>query len=332
MVAPDSSEDSSLSGLLGALACGLGAGFAGYSVLVKLAAVPCFSASCGAVINSAYGALAGIPVGLFGLVFWGLLPWMPRWGRVGLKALMVVGSVVFILIQALVLDQFCPICLAHALTCFAAAALPIPRKATTVAVYGGLVLALVLAVRADATNRRSLRERIPVAAETDAAQTIAHGGNGLPWLAAASIEDVDLVISLSCGQCQRIIEQLLAERGAGLPAPGILLLTEDGNTNVTRLVVAAVLSEDESARAHAFARAMAVLLDDPAILARDDAATAGFLLSESFPGLESALDQADALLEDHADVLAGLGIETTPALVVAGQPAPFDWGRVRSKD
>lgn len=329
MATPDRSEISPWLGPVGALVCGLGAALAGYSVLVKLAAVPCFSASCGAVINSEYGALVGIPVGLFGLVLWGLLPWLPRWGRIGLKGLLVAGSVVFILIQAMILDQFCPICLAHALACFVVAPLPVPKKATAIAVYVGLVLALALAVRADVSSRRALRERIPVTTVASQSEGITHAGPGLPWLSAASIEDVDLVISLTCGQCQRILEQLLAERGEDRSTPRILFLTEDGNVEVTRLVVAAVLSGDGSGRTDAFARGLMVLLEDPAILARDDAGTAEFLLSELFPGLESALDEADAILQVHADLLEQLGIETTPALVIEGQPAPFDWDQIQ---
>ena len=81
MGATDSSVEHSWRGLAGALVCGAGAGLAGYSVLVKLAAVPCFSASCGAVINSEYGDLFGLPVGLIGLVLWGAFPWVPRAGQ-----------------------------------------------------------------------------------------------------------------------------------------------------------------------------------------------------------------------------------------------------------
>lgn len=329
MTATDQSRNSAALGIVGALVCGLGAGLAGYSVLVKLAAVPCFSVSCGAVINSEYGAVAGVPVGLFGLVFWGLMPWLPRWGRIGLKGLLVAGSLAFLLIQGMVLDQFCPICLAHALACFVVAPLPVPKMPTAVAVYGGLVLALALAVWADVSSRHALRERILVDGAAVTIDEEVTSGPGLPWLSATSIPDVNLVISLSCGQCQRIVEQMLAEGGEGLRAPRILFLTEDGNREVTRLVVAAVLSEDNSSRVDAFARALVALLEDPAILARDDAETAGFLLSGPFPDLESVLDEADAVLDVHAEALERLGIDTTPALVVRGQPAPFDWSQVR---
>jgi len=329
MATVDPSKNHTLLECVGALTCGLGAGLAGYSVLVKLAAVPCFSSTCGAVINSEYGVLLGIPVGLYGLVVWGLLPWMPRWVRIGLKAVLVGGSIAFVLIQGMVLDQFCPICMAHALVCFGVAPLPIPSRKASVAVYGGLVLALTVAVWADAANRRSLRERMPVSTVTADDRGEAGAGLGLPWLSHASTEGVDLVISLSCGQCQRILEQLLAERSEGGSAPRILFYTGDGNTAVTRLVVAAVLSVDARNAPDAFARALVALLEDSSILARDDVDTARFLLAGGFPGMESALDKADAVLNAHDVLLQRLDIATTPALVVGGQPAPFDWDLVR---
>ncbi|MEZ5275288.1 MAG: vitamin K epoxide reductase family protein [Opitutaceae bacterium] len=320
----DSSVGYSFRGLAGALVCGAGAGLAGYSVLVKLAAVPCFSASCGAVINSEYGDLFGFPVGLIGLVLWGAFPWVPRVGQLGLKVALVVGSIIFILIQAFLLKQFCPICLAHAAACFLVAALPIPGRLTSATVFLGLGLALAAAVGADAWNRRQLLDRIGERG-SGPAEVVSPGRiPGLPWLGSEELEDVRLVVSLSCGQCQRILEDLLSGGAFDRPTAPLLFLSEDGNEEVTRVALAAVLSVPESARPDGFARVLGILLVDPSILARDDGETAGFLLSAEFPGLEAHLAEAADLLAAHAEILHRLGIVGTPALVVGGRPAAFE--------
>jgi len=314
-------EISGLRGLAGALVCGTGAFLAGYSVLVKLAAVPCFSTSCGAVINSVYGTLVGIPVGVFGLLVWGALPHLPRSGRIAAKAVMVGGSVVFILIQVFVLDQFCPICGAHALTCFAVAALPVPRRITFIAVYLGLVLSLVAGAWADGWNRQQNRQQMlaptPVVAKSKEVLP------GLAWLSDRPLDDSRIVISLSCGQCQRILEDLLATRSVDREVAPILFLTEEENGGVTRVVVAAVLSVGDDRAVGAYSTALAVLFEDGSIIARDDEVTATFLLSESFPDLESYLGDAEELLERHMEVLDALEVSTTPTVIVNGVPGPY---------
>jgi uncharacterized membrane protein len=329
MEVAESAVERSWRGIAGALLCGVGAGLSGYSVLVKLAAVPCFSASCGAVINSAYGAVWGVPVGLLGLLAWGAFPWVPPMGRRLLKAGLVTGSVAFIWIQALVLRQFCPICMAHAAACFLVAPLPVPKRLTSATVYLGLGLALAAAVVADGWNRRQLLERIgegsAAAQEAPSMESIP----GVPWLSSVVRPETRLVISLTCGQCQRILQEILAEGGGDRPTAPLVFLSEEGHAEVTRLALAAVLSVPEPGRVEGFARALSILLGDPAILARDDAATAGFLLSGDFPDLEAHLTGADALLAAHAKILHDLGIEGTPALIVDGRPAPYDrsWAR-----
>ncbi len=194
MIGREKSEPSGVSGLIGALVCGAGALVAGYSVLVKLAAVPCFSASCGTVINSAYGSLMGIPVGVFGLLIWGALPYLPRSARRAAKAVLVGGSVVFILVQALILEQFCPICLAHALVCFAVAPLPIPRRQATVAVYVGLVLALVVASWADQWNRNRLRQQMLLSNPTASESMITVGVYGIGFLVLTGLYKIVITV------------------------------------------------------------------------------------------------------------------------------------------
>jgi uncharacterized membrane protein len=315
-------EKSGLLGLAGALVCGTGAFLAGYSVLVKLAAIPCFSASCGSVINSVYGTLAGIPVGIFGLLVWGALPHLPRSGRIAAKAAMVGGSVVFILIQVFVLDQFCPICGAHALACFAVAGLPVPRRQTFIAVYLGLVLSLMAGAWADGWNRHRNRQQMLV--PNPAAAVSKEPLPGLAWLSDQPLDDSRIVISLSCGQCQRILEDLLATRSVDRAVAPILFLTEEENDGVTRVVVAAVLSVGDDQAVGACSTAVALLFEDDTIIARDDEMTATFLLSESFPDLESYLGEAEQLLERHAEALDALGVSTTPTVIVNGVPGPYE--------
>jgi hypothetical protein len=318
----EKSESSGFGGFVGALVCGAGAFVAGYSVLVKLAAVPCFSPSCGTVINSAYGSLMGIPVGVFGLLIWGLLPYLPRSGRRAAKAVLVGGSVVFILIQALILEKFCPICGVHALVCFAVAPLPVTRRRAAVAVYVGLVLALVAASWADQWNRNRLRQQMlrssPTASESEEVLP------GLAWLSDRPLEDSRIVISLSCGQCQRILEELLASRSIDREVAPILFLTEEENDGVTRVVLAAVLSAGRDGTIDAFSKVAAILLEDESVIARDDEVTATYLLEEAFPDLESYLEEAGAVLERHQDALDRLEVATTPTVIVNGVPGPYE--------
>lgn len=322
MIGREESESSGLSGLVGALVCGAGAFLAGYSVLVKLAAVPCFSASCGTVINSAYGSLMGIPVGIFGLLVWGALPYLPRLGRRVAKAVLVGGSVVFIVVQAAILEQFCPICGAHALVCFAVAPLPVARRQAIVAAYVGLVLALVAASWADQWNRNRLRQQmltsLPPASESTEVLP------GLAWLSDRPLEESRIVISLSCGQCQRILEEFLASRSIDREVAPVLFLTEDENDGVTRVVVAAVLSAGSDGTIDAFSQVAAILLEDESVIARDDEVTATFLLGEAFPGLESRLEEAGSILERHKEALDALEISTTPTVIVNGVPGPYE--------
>jgi hypothetical protein len=322
MIGSEKSESSGVSGLVGALVLGAGAFLAGYSVLVKLAAVPCFSASCGTVINSAYGSLMGIPVGVFGLLIWGALPYLPRKGRQAAKAVLVGGSVVFIVVQAVILEQFCPICGAHALVCFAIAPLPIPRRQATVAAYVGLVLALVAASWADQWNRNRHRQQMLTSHPT--ASESAEVLPGLAWLSDRPLEHSRIVISLSCGQCQRILEELLASRSIDREVAPILFLTEEENEGVTRVAVAAVLSAGNDGTIDAFSKVAAILLEDESVIARDDEVTATFLLSETFPDLESRLGEAEAILERHQDALDALDVSMTPAVIVNGVPGPYE--------
>lgn len=307
----------------GAVVCGLGTGLAGYSVLVKLAAIPCFSAACGYVINSEYGVVFGIPVGLFGLLLWGALPLLPRNGQIGVKVVLVAGSIVFLLIQALVLKRYCSICLAHAAVCLLVAPLPVAARSGSVAAFLGLFLSLAVAVGADGWNRHRLREQIgarTATSQVDRNEVLP----GLAWLGAEPIGNVRLVLSLTCGQCQRILEQALGEGDGIRRAAPILFSSAEENAAVTRVAVAAVLSVGEDDRPDAFARVLGILLSDPAILGRDDIETATFLLGADFPDLETHLGQAAAVLVDHDDALRRLGILTTPAMVINGSPAPFD--------
>jgi len=300
----------------------MGAFLAGYSVLVKLAAVPCFSASCGTVINSVFGSLMGVPVGVFGLLIWGALPYLPRPGRLAAKAALVGGSVVFIVVQFAILEQFCPICGAHALACFLVAPLPIPRRQAVISAYAGLVLALVAASWADQWNRNRLRQQMlmphPVVAESMEVTP------GLAWLSDRPLEHSRIVISLSCGQCQRILEEFLASRSIPREVAPILFLTEEENDGITRVVVAAVLSAGRGGAVDAFSKITAILLEDESIIARDDEVTATFLLSETFPDLESFLDQAEGILKRHEEALAAFGVSTTPTVILNGVPAPYD--------
>ena len=147
---------------------------------------------------------------------------------------------------------------------------------------------------------------------------------GLAWLSDRPLENSRIVISLSCGQCQRILEEFLASRSVDREVAPILFLMEDENDGVTRVVVAAVLSAGSDGTIDAFSKVAALLLEDESVIARDDEVTATFLLSETFPDLESYLGEAGEILELHQQALDRLEVSTTPTVIVNGVPRSFE--------
>ena len=206
--------------------------------------------------------------------------------------------------------------------CFLVAPLPIPKRRAAVAAYGGLVLALMAAAWADQWNQNRHRQQMLTP------NPAVHGSTellpGLAWLSDRALEDSRIVISLSCGQCQRILEDVLASRSVDRALAPIMFSTAEENDGVTRVVVAAVLSNGNGGAVDAFSRVAGMLLEDESIIARDDEVTAMFLLSQQFPDLESYLDQAEGILVRHKEALEVFGLVTTPALIVNGVVVPYN--------
>lgn len=84
-----------------------------YTVLLKYGGGACVGDGCGDVINSRYGTLFGIPNGLYAAALWMSFFFIPTRLYPIPRFLLVVGTLVFIGIQAFVLKQFCEVCLAH---------------------------------------------------------------------------------------------------------------------------------------------------------------------------------------------------------------------------
>lgn len=86
--------------------------------IMKTGNLPCGSENCGEVINSKYGSILGIPISLFSIILWTFILTNVEYKKINKKiysVCLLVGSIVFILIQKFVIYKFCIFCVTHAI-------------------------------------------------------------------------------------------------------------------------------------------------------------------------------------------------------------------------
>ena len=369
-------------GMSYAAVCATGVLLSLYSVLLKFSGIPCLTSGCHDVINSPYGTLFGIPVGLISLALWiTLLYPAPRWSQVS-KTCLVLGSAFFISVQAFVLHQFCLICCLHAVACFTILFLKSPQKIPTQWGYVAVVGAFLAVIGTDHWTRNQLSNSLLAGdgkltgsgiqqnfkpgspLHTDTVKTdstpsltshpagqkkfgtkwnpslpkpatqgsITTNGKsmltqdptqGYPWLAANSLPETQLVVSLSCGHCLRLMERLLAEGTEDKAVANVLLLSNSKNRNLTQLFTAALLSRPDLLPHSAFKRAFGVVLKEKQALLANDARKIKIVLKTDFPNADRYLTGANRILLKQKVYLKNVGIPGTPYLIKDKLPIPL---------
>jgi uncharacterized membrane protein len=233
-----------------------------YLAALKLINLPCPLGGCGAIINSRYGSLLGVPLPLFAIPLWILLalPATRAWQRgVQLAAvlLLALGGLVLMGIQFFVLRGFCPFCTLHALAALAAV-VAFPLKGRAHAWLPALALALTLPVvlAVKVAGEAALRNpQAPGYSAPDAAGP----AQGAPAKAAypTNIDpaafhwfgEVDpkespiLVVSFQCEHCLSLLENTLKSPKFGTSkGPKIFVYAQPQESQDTVDVLAAMLS------------------------------------------------------------------------------------------
>ena len=301
----------------------LGLAISLYLALLKLFALPCIgSSSCQAVIHSRFGAVFGVPVGAFGAFLWsGAILVRDTEKRVGLLTLLSLGSLVFMIIQFVVLRGFCAYCTVHAVLSWLALGVHAARPARW------LVLpAVALAAGGFALSRAQANAAThAVAATPDLAAALAHEPSALPWLGEIATDSPSLVLSVTCPACFDLLDELSKRRLQDIPTgPAVFFKTDDANRALTVEVVAAVLAQKGPPRREAFLAVASLLLSrrDSALNAPGTAAQEMALF---FPNADGFREEAERLLRDQADALRRHALpQTTPLLITRdGQTHAF---------
>ncbi len=318
------------------LICGIGIFLAVYTVLLKLAAIPCVSGDCHKVIHSSYGTFWGVPVGLYALILWSVLltksGWPARLARAGL----VLGSVYFLGVQAFALKMFCPVCGAHALVSLLTMTVSVNRRRSALLGFVGMVAAFCVIVWSGYQARKQLQEQLlseelkPVeksfigkeetlpAVEIQSLESSSLDDSGLPWLSSDKLLDTNIVISFDCNQCLNVLETVLAQSNEDRRMAGVLFKVDSDSRAITKTVLAAVLSRSDISPHTAFGRAFGLLLGDKDVFFRNDEATATFLLGGEFPALGDFLSEAEVILDQHGALLQSVGVFQTPSVIKQG--------------
>jgi uncharacterized membrane protein len=331
-----SEERASLPVFRESLICGIGIFLAVYTVLLKVAAIPCVSGDCHKVIHSSYGTFGGVPVGLYALIFWAVLltkpGWLSRFARVGL----VLGALYFLSVQAFALKMFCPVCGAHALVSLLTMTVSVDRRRSALIGFVGVIAAFCVIVWSEQQARDRLQEQLlseelkPVAesivveeealplVEFEPSEAIFSRDVGLPWLSSEMLLDTQVVISFTCNQCLSVLETMLAQSNEDRRMAGVLLKVDPDSRAITKTLLAAVLSRSDLPAHVAFGRVFGLVIGDKDVFFRNDEATATFLLGGEFPALSDFLSEAEAILDQHGALLQAAGVSQTPSVIKRG--------------
>lgn len=288
--------------------------FALYLGALPLLQLPCLGGQCASVLGSSYGKILGVPVGVYGALLW-LFTLLPT-GRLTPLAshALALGSIGFVALQAFVLRQFCPWCLAHAALCWAA--WPLRHRATARPALA-LFAATIIAALGLVAQRQFHRPPAIAATSTLAATLHAESFN---WLRPADTAAPVLVLSPSCPTCLDALDRFVAEGWpAATPRPAIIWRTDAVNRRVVATLAAAIEAHPAAApelfRAYlpAFLTERDLLLNNPA-----GAATILELTWNPAPAAITAMEARLARQQAALDAANLIGTPTwiTPAGIV----------------
>ena len=295
---------SAAASLLTAVALGL----ALWLALLKWRSLPCLGGGCDQVIQSRYGSVFGVPVGLFGAAFWAALtcPLPARWRR-AVHAILALGAIGFMVVQFGVLRAFCPYCTAHA-----AAALAAWRWRNTRPAWWALALGATFAVGGYLLAQRAADQRAatvarPVAlvAGDDAFFPLAEArpGSGSPAV---------LVLSVTCPACLDLLGEVInAPWPAGKSGPALYVKTDTRDRALATVWIAACRETAGSTPRDRFMAVTAMLVSQRELIASDPVAAATWLAGIFRPS-EEARREAGQQLDRQAARLAAAGVASTP--------------------
>lgn len=293
----------------------LGLGLALWLTLLKWRSLPCLGGGCDQVIQSRYGSVGGIPVGVFGAALWAtlILPLSPR-GRQAVHAALALGAAGFMVVQFGVLRAFCPYCTAHAFAAIAAWRWRSLRPAPW-----SLVLALALAGGGYALAQRAAEQR----AANVAQPTVLAGGRDalLPFddgPAPAGATRPVLVLSVSCPACLDLLRDLTeATWPQGKTGAAVYVKSDDRDRALALAWLAACSETAGSTARDRWIAVTAMLVAQRELVASDPAAAAAWLTG-LFQTTDAARAAAARQLEVHTAWLTRAGIGTTPWFLPPG--------------
>ncbi len=301
------------------IVCMLGIGISLYTVILKLGGLSCFSINCGEVINSSYGSIVGIPVGLFAAVLWSLLfilspkhHWIP-------KSFLIVASMMFISIQAFVLHRFCPVCMAHCTLCFILLffKLNISIKRYMPLSLVGVLLTFLVVVGQEQYLHWKIKNSIP-----NLTSKVIRNGKQFPWLAEYISPESYLVVSMSCSHCKNIFKSIILQPSEKFEAPPLMILHRKNEPGVIEFV-AAVLSRQDLSPANSFRQVYRQILKDTEFffVGRNVNLDHQLLIAVS-PNYREYLPEAKELLKAQQPRIKRWNVPRRPALVENGIVQP----------
>jgi hypothetical protein len=296
--------------LLSTLAAGIGLALSLWLAASKVWPLPCFHGDCEAVLRSSYGAILGIPVGAFGAALWtGVFAARGPRARQACLGLLALGSVVFIALQAFVLKAFCPLCMAHAVACWIAAAVCGRNPPRPWGAAGAVVLAAAGVLAATALARHPPESGDPALAALAREQA-----DAIRWLGERGPDSPVLVLSLTCPDCLKKLSALTRlDYSRNAAGPALYFKTDADSLGLTTAFVAAVLARPGDRR-DAFLALAGFFLSQRDRLPADPADAADALRS-LLPAPAPARAEAAALLARQADRLKAARVRTTPLLI-----------------
>lgn len=307
--------------LLATLTGALGLGLALYLAALKLFSLACIGgAGCGAVIHSRYGALLGVPVGLYAAALWLVAFFAGERHGLRTRALQAlsVGSVGFVAIQAFVLHRFCAWCLAHSVLTWLALGLHRSAPKGWLAASLGVLLAL-----GSYFATRHLTH-LPARSTANAAlfSTLRTATPPVAWLGPIAPESPALVLSLTCPKCLDLLEELTRQSYAQRPhGPALYLRSTTADRELAVAFTAAVAAQGDTREA--FLTVTGLLLSQKDLVLGNPAGAATWLRT-IFPA-DGQQGPAAALVDRHATALSVAGITTTPLLVPRAGPTQTDF-------
>ena len=277
--------------------------------ILKLGSLPCLGGGCESVVQGAYGSFLGIPVGLWGAALWLGAFLIRRAGpRLACLAVLGLGSVVFVAIEALVLRSFCILCTAHAFAAWTALLswrAP-PRRRGIFAALAITAAALGWTLSTAANASRSGGAALSSLARDPAV--------ALYWLGPRDQGSPVLVLSLTCPACLDTLGALTrADLSRHPRGPALFFRADAAGREATAVFVAAVLARGGNPR-DAFL-GMATLALTQRNLLLSDPGNAAMVLRSLLPGGAAREGDAAALIARQARRLDAAGVIAVPLLI-----------------